>query len=114
MATLGMNVNLESNTIVERCMNKMARDITVQIKEKLADIIIAKLQQKYLFDLDEARRFIMDELPSEVDVQKTQRVKKPVELDAEGNPRNPRKRNPSISTGLGVARESKVAAKHSA
>ena len=86
MATLGMNVNVESNTIVERCMNKMARDITVQIKEKLADIIIAKLQQKYLFDLDEARRFIMDELPSEVDVQKTQRVKKPVELDAEGNP----------------------------
>ena len=86
MATLGMNVNVESNTIVERCMNKMARDITVQIKEKLADIIIAKLQQKYLFDLDEARRFIMDELPSEVDVQKTQRVKKPVELDVDGNP----------------------------
>lgn len=100
-------VTLSANPIVEKCLAKMANDVTEQVRDKLIDIIIAVLARECEdFDGESVRRLIVTELditpltfalekrasgaaktktlkePKEPKTQKT----KVVELDADGNP----------------------------
>ena len=90
-------VVLGTNQIVERCFAKMANDVTLQVRDKLIDIILAVLARECEdFDVESVRRLILAEIPNPtVTIEK--RVKnqdpetktkktKTVELDADGNP----------------------------
>ena len=90
-------VVLGTNQIVERCFAKMANDVTLQVRDKLIDIILAVLARECEdFDVESVRRLILAEIP-EPTVTIEKRVKnqdpetktkktKTVELDADGNP----------------------------
>jgi len=90
-------VVLGTNQIVERCFAKMANDVTLQVRDKLIDIILAVLARGCEdFDVESVRRLILAEIP-EPTVTIEKRVKnqdpetktkktKTVELDADGNP----------------------------
>ena len=90
-------VVLGTNQIVERCFAKMANDVTLQVRDKLIDIVLAVLARECEdFDVESVRRLILAEIP-EPTVTIEKRVKnqdpetktkktKTVELDAEGNP----------------------------
>jgi hypothetical protein len=83
------------NPIVEKCLTKMANDVTAQVRDKLIDIIIAVLARECEdFDGETVRRLILAELESapvafelkkRATVPKTTKTKV-VDLDADGNP----------------------------
>jgi hypothetical protein len=88
-----------ANSIVEKCLMRMANDVTAQVRDKLIDIIIAVLARECDdFDGESVRRLIVNELEStpiafaleKLGVAKTKTMKEPktkvVELDADGNP----------------------------
>ena len=87
-------MTLAANPIVEKCLAKMANDVTAQVRDKLVDIIIAVLARECEdFDGETVRRLIFAELVStpicfafekHVAVSKTPKTKV-VELDADGN-----------------------------
>ena len=88
-------VSLVANPIVEKCLTKMANDVTAQVRDKLIDIIIAVLARECEeFDGETVRRLILAELESapvafelekRATVPKTTKTKV-VDLDADGNP----------------------------
>ena len=99
------HMTLAANPIVEKCLAKMANDVTTQVRDKLIDIIIAVLARECEdFDGESVRRLIISELetmPIEfvferqsvvssgkktLKTLKTPKIPKAVELDAEGNP----------------------------
>ena len=97
--TYTATVTLAANPIVEKCLAKMANDVTAQVSDKLIDIIIAVLARECEdFDGETVRRLIVAELDSapltfelekRAAVSKTLKTPKPaktVELDADGNP----------------------------
>jgi len=93
---------LAANPIVEKCLARMANDVTTQVRDKLVDIIIAVLAREFEdFDCESVRRVIISELEtmpfefvferqsvvsSGKKTMKTPKTPKVVELDAEGNP----------------------------
>jgi len=88
-------VSLAANPIVEKCLAKMANDVTAQVRDKLIDIIIAVLARECEdFDGETVRRLILAELesaPLAFELEKRATVPKPtktkvVEIDADGNP----------------------------
>ena len=97
---LTVAVSLAANPIVEKCLAKMANDVTTQVRDKLIDIIIAVLTRECEdFDGESVRRLIVAELettPLMFELEKraassgkktkTPKTPKAVEFDAEGNP----------------------------
>ena len=92
----GNTMTLSANPIVEKCLAKMANDVTTQVRDKLVDIIIAVLTRECEdFDGETVRRLIYAELESTpmhfalekhvAAASKTPKTKV-VELDADGNP----------------------------
>ena len=92
----GNTMTLSANPIVEKCLAKMANDVTTQVRDKLVDIIIAVLARECEdFDGETVRRLIYAELESTpmlfalekhvAAASKTPKTKV-VELDADGNP----------------------------
>ena len=88
-------VSLAANPIVEKCLAKMANDVTAQVRDKLIDIIIAVLARECEdFDGESVRRLLLAELesaPLAFELEKRATVSKAtktkvVELDADGNP----------------------------
>ena len=94
-------MTLAANPIVEKCLAKMANDVTAQVRDKLIDIIIAVLARECEdFDGESVRRLIVAELETtpisfaveKIGATKTKTLKEPktktkvVELDADGNP----------------------------
>ena len=93
-------MTLAANPIVEKCLAKMANDVTAQVRDKLIDIIIAVLARECEdFDGESVRRLIVAELETmpisfavEKRVPTTKTLKEPktktkvVDLDADGNP----------------------------
>jgi hypothetical protein len=90
-------MTLAANPIVEKCLAKMANDVTDQVRDKLVDIIIAVLARECEdFDGETVRRLIFAELEStpisfalekRAAISKTPaKTTKTVELDADGNP----------------------------
>lgn len=95
---------LAANPIVEKCLARMANDVTTQVRDKLVDIIIAVLAREFEdFDCESVRRVIISELETmpiefvferqsvvssgkKTKTLKTPKTMKAVELDAEGNP----------------------------
>ena len=94
------HMTLAANPIVEKCLAKMANDVTTQVRDKLIDIIIAVLTRECEdFDGESVRRLIVAELettPLKFELEKraassgkktkTLKTPKTVELDEEGNP----------------------------
>ena len=87
-------VSLAANPIVEKCLAKMANDVTAQVRDKLIDIIIAVLARECEdFDGESVRRLLLAELesaPLAFELEKRATVSKAtktkdVELDADGN-----------------------------
>jgi len=101
-------MTLAANPIVEKCLTKMANDVTAQVRDKLVEIIIAVLARECEdFDGETVRRLIYAELEStpmtfalekHAAVSKTPKTTKTVELDADGNPikkvRTPKEKAP--------------------
>ena len=93
--TASMTMTLAANPIVEKCLAKMANDVTTQVRDKLVDIIIAVLARECEdFDGETVRRLIYAELEStpimfalekHAAISKT-KTTKTAELDADGNP----------------------------
>jgi hypothetical protein len=89
---------LAANPIVEKCLVRMANDVTTQVRDKLLDIIIAVLTRECEdFDGETVRRLIIAELesaPMAFELEKRATVSKAtkttktkvVEVDADGNP----------------------------
>ena len=107
-------MTLAANPIVEKCLAKMANDVTTQVRDKLIDIIIAVLTRECEdFDGETVRRLIVAELDStpicfalekRVAVSKTPKTTKTVELDADGNtvkkvrtPKEPKEKAPKAA-----------------
>ena len=97
--TANTAMTLAANPIVEKCLTKMANDVTTQVRDKLVDIIIAVLTRECEdFDGETVRRLIYAELEStpiafelekRAAISKTKtstKTTKTVELDADGNP----------------------------
>ena len=91
----GNTMTLSVNPIVEKCLAKMANDVTTQVRDKLVDIVIAVLTREFQdFDGETVRRQIFAELESTpiafalekhvAAASKTPKTKV-VELDADGN-----------------------------
>ena len=97
------HMTLAANPIVEKCLAKMANDVTTQVRDKLIDIIIAVLARECEeFDGESVRRLIVAELETtplmfelekraassgkKTKTLKTPKTPKAVELDEEGNP----------------------------
>jgi hypothetical protein len=104
-------MTLAANPIVEKCLAKMANDVTAQVRDKLVDIIIAVLARECEdFDGETVRRLIyaeLDSTPISFALEKRAagaKTKTPatktkvVELDADGNPikkvRTPKEKAP--------------------
>jgi DNA segregation ATPase FtsK/SpoIIIE-like protein len=93
----GNTMTLSVNPIVEKCLAKIANDVTTQVRDKLVDIVIAVLTREFEdFDGESVRRQIFAELEStpiafalEKHVAAASKTKTPktkvVELDADGN-----------------------------
>lgn len=82
---------LGTNQIVERCMAKMATDVTIQVRDKLIEIVLAVLARECDgFDeetIGTLRRLILAAIPDvTASVEKRAKTQAPEELDAEGNP----------------------------
>ena len=126
MAQTKMNssMTLSANPIVEKCLAKMANDVTEQVRDKLIDIIIAVLGRECEdFDGEAVRRLIVTELettPVTFTLEKRgaavkelkEKKTKVVELDADGNPvkkvKAPKEPKPALSE---EEREARKAAK---
>jgi len=91
----GNTMTLSVNPIVEKCLAKIANDVTAQVRDKLVDIVIAVLTRECEdFDGETVRRLIYAELESTpiafalekhvAAASKTPKTKV-VELDADGN-----------------------------
>ena len=119
-------VVLGTNQIVERCFAKMATDVTLQVRDKLIDIVLAVLARECEdFDAESVRRLILAEIPDptvtiEKRVQtqdpdtKTKKTKtqKTVELDADGNPvKRARKEKAPKAHKVTLSEEEKAALK---
>jgi hypothetical protein len=104
-------MTLAANPIVEKCLAKMANDVTLQVRDKLIDIIIAVLTRECEdFDGETVRRLIVAELESNpicfalekrAAISKPSKTTKTVELDADGNtvkkvrtPKEPKEKAP--------------------
>ena len=97
-------VTLSANPLVEKCLAKLANEVTEQVRDKIIDILIAALTRECEdFDGESVRRLLVTELettPLTFAVEKrasgtTKTLKEPkektkktkvVELDADGNP----------------------------
>jgi hypothetical protein len=96
-------VTLSANPVVEKCLAKLANEVTEQVRDKIIDILIAVLARECEdFDGESVRRLLVAELettPLTFAVEKrasgtkTKTLKEPkekktkvVELDADGNP----------------------------
>ena len=94
-------VTFSANPLVEKCLAKLANEVTEQVRDKLIDILIAVLARECEdFDGESVRRLLVTELettPLTFAVEKrasgTKTLKEPktqktkvVELDADGNP----------------------------
>ena len=97
-------VTLSANPLVEKCLAKLANEVTEQVRDKIIDILIAVLTRECEdFDGESVRRLLVAELettPLTFAVEKrgsgtTKTLKEPkektkktkvVELDADGNP----------------------------
>ena len=95
-------VTLSANPVVEKCLAKLATEVTEQVRDKLIDILIAVLARECEdFDGESVRRLLVAEFetsPLTFAVEKrasgtTKTLKEPktkktkvVELDADGNP----------------------------
>lgn len=96
-------VTLSANPLVEKCLAKLANDVTEQVRDKLIDILIAVLARECEdFDGESVRRLLVAELATTPltfalekrasGAAKTKTLKEPktktkvVELDADGNP----------------------------
>ena len=96
-------VTFSANPLVEKCLAKLANEVTEQVRDKLIDILIAVLARECEdFDGESVRRLLVAELettPLTFAVEKrasgaakTKTLKEPktktkvVELDADGNP----------------------------
>jgi histone H1/5 len=92
-------VVLGTNQIVERCFAKMANDVTLQVRDKLIDIVLAVVaRESEDFDVESVRRLILAEIPDptvtiekrvktqDPDTKTKTKTQKTVELDADGNP----------------------------
>ena len=95
-------VTLSANPLVEKCLAKLANDVTEQVRDKLIDILIAVLARECEdFDGESVRRLLVTELETtpltfalekRASGTKTKTLKEPktktkvVELDADGNP----------------------------
>jgi hypothetical protein len=110
-------MTLAANPIVEKCLTKMANDVTAQVRDKLVEIIIAVIAREYDVDDETVRRLIYAELEStpmtfalekHAAVSKTKTPKttktKVVELDADGNtvkkvrtPKEPKEKAPKAA-----------------
>lgn len=83
---------LGTNQIVERCMAKMATDVTIQVRDKLIEIVLAVLARECDgFDDEETvgtlRRLILAAIPDvTATIEKRVKTQAPEELDAQGNP----------------------------
>ena len=102
--TATTHMTLAANPIVEKCLAKMANDVTAQVRDKLIDIIIAVLTRECEdFDGETVRRLLVAELettPLTFELEKRaatssgkktpkepkEKKTKVVELDADGNP----------------------------
>ena len=94
-------VTLSANPLVEKCLAKLANEVTEQVRDKIIDILIAVLTRKCEdFDGESVRRLLVTELETTpltfalekragpaktLKEPKTQKTKV-VELDADGNP----------------------------
>jgi len=94
-------VTLSANPLVEKCLAKLANEVTEQVRDKLIDILIAVLARECEdFDGESVRRLLVTELETTpltfalekragpaktLKEPKTQKTKV-VELDADGNP----------------------------
>ena len=94
-------VTLSANPLVEKCLAKLANEVTGQVRDKLIDILIAVLARECEdFDGESVRRLLVTELETTpltfalekragaaktLKEPKTQKTKV-VELDADGNP----------------------------
>lgn len=110
---LTVAVSLAANPIVEKCLAKMANDVTAQVRDKLIDIIIAVLARECEdFDGESVRRLLLAELesaPLAFELEKRATVTKAtktkvVELDADGNtvkkvrtPKEPKEKAPKAA-----------------
>jgi hypothetical protein len=95
-------VTLSANPVVEKCLAKLATEVTEQVRDKLIDILIAVLARECEdFDGESVRRLLVAELETSpltfavekrASAAKTKTLKEPktktkvVELDADGNP----------------------------
>ena len=91
-------VTLSANPLVEKCLAKLANDVTEQVRYKLIDILIAVLARECEdFDGESVRRLLVTELETtpltfalekRASGTKTKTLKEPKakELDADGNP----------------------------
>jgi len=125
MAQTKMNsVTFSANPIVEKCLAKLANEVTEQVRDKLIDILIAVLARECEdFDGESVRRLLVTELettPLTFAVEKRgaavkelkEKKTKVVELDADGNPvkkvKAPKEPKPALSE---EEREARKAAK---
>ena len=116
-------VVLGTNQIVERCFAKMATDVTLQVRDKLIDIILAVLARECEdFDVESVRRLILAEIPDPTvtiekrvktqDPETKTKTKKTVELDADGNPvKRARKEKAPKAPKVTLSEEEKAALK---
>ena len=96
-------VTLSANPVVEKCLAKLANEVTEQVRDKIIDILIAVLARECEdFDGESVRRLLVAELETtpltfavekRAGATKTLKEKEPkekktkvVELDADGNP----------------------------
>jgi len=110
---LTVAVSLAANPIVEKCLAKLANDVTAQVRDKLIDILIAVLARECEdFDGESVRRLLLAELesaPLAFELEKRATVSKAtktkvVELDADGNtvkkvrtPKEPKEKAPKAT-----------------
>jgi hypothetical protein len=116
-------VVLGTNQIVERCFAKMATDVTLQVRDKLIDIVLAVLARECEdFDVESVRRLILAEIPDPTvtiekrvktqDPETKTKTKKTVELDADGNPvKRARKEKAPKAPKVTLSEEEKAALK---
>jgi hypothetical protein len=113
---LTVAVSLAANPIVEKCLAKLANDVTAQVRDKLIDILIAVLARECEdFDGESVRRLLLAELeaaPLAFELEKRATVTKAtktkvVELDADGNavkkvrtPKEPKEKAPKAAKAV--------------
>jgi len=128
-------VTLSANPLVEKCLAKLANDVTEQVRDKLIDILIAVLARECEdFDGESVRRLLVTELettPLTFALEKrasgtkikTLKEPKAKELDADGNlvkkvrtPKEPKEKAPKAPKAVLTEeeREARRAAKEAA